>query len=98
MKPAWSHGWACDVVYLLRMRTVPSICEMRGDTTTTTLPPAAHFLDILSKTNGRVRWHIDFPNPVGSHTKVSFPLQIDSITDRCSDFSIRLGVPSRWRA
>jgi len=30
------------------------ISEMRGDTTTTTLPPAAHFLDILSKTNGRV--------------------------------------------
>jgi len=35
---------------------------------------------------------------VGSHMKVSFPLQIDSITDRCSGFSIRLGVPSRWRA
>jgi len=40
--------------HFLKLATWFSISEMRGDTTTTTLPPAAHFLDILSKTNGRI--------------------------------------------
>ena len=35
----------------LKLATWSSISEVKGDTTTTTLPPAAHFLDILSKTN-----------------------------------------------